>query len=80
MLARLAVVLVNVIVVTHSAGWEYERLLVHASIALRFAVLWLFAAVIGTVGDPWPSSSTRRQRRRRDLDASETVSWSRSPA
>jgi hypothetical protein len=29
--------------VTHSAGWEYERLLMSTSVSVRIAILWLIA-------------------------------------
>jgi len=33
----------NVAFVTHSAGWEYERLLMSTSVSVRIAILWLIA-------------------------------------
>jgi hypothetical protein len=39
----------NVVLVTHSAGWEYERLLVPTSVAVRIAILWMLAVLVGDV-------------------------------
>jgi hypothetical protein len=46
----------NVVFITHTAGWEYERLLVPTGIACRIALLWMLAATIGDV------TTTRAER------------------
>ena len=48
--AVLAVALANLFVVTHTAGWEYQRLLVPTGVAVRVVLLWWAATLVGGVG------------------------------
>jgi len=59
------VVVGNVVFVTHTAGWEYERLLVPSGAGLRFALVWLLAAVAGGVSAPPATAGPDPARRRR---------------
>jgi hypothetical protein len=47
----------NLVFVTHTAGWEYERLLVPTGVAVRFALVWLVAATVGGVSVAPPASA-----------------------
>lgn len=55
----------TVVMVTHSAGWEYERLLVPTGVAVRMALLWLLAALWGDVSvapaSGWRAGAPRRR-------------------
>ncbi len=62
----LVVAVVNIMMVTHTAGYEYERLLVPTGVAARIALLWLLAAL-----------GRRRQRRARQRCARSRVASSR---
>lgn len=48
--AVLALAAVNVAFVTHTAGWEYERLLLPTGVAVRLVLLWWSATLVGGVG------------------------------
>lgn len=67
----LLVAVANIVVVTHTAGWEYERLLVPTGVAARLALLWLLAAVVGDVSVAPASASPGPGRRRRDAPSSD---------
>jgi hypothetical protein len=70
----LLVAAANVVIVTHTAGWEYERLLVPTAVAARIALLWLLATVIGgvsvapTTDGPDPAHRRRGGARSRPAD------------
>ena len=66
----LVVAVANIVLVTHSAGWEYERLLVPAGVAARFALLWLLAALAGDVSVAPASAVPGRASRHRDAGSS----------
>jgi hypothetical protein len=63
----LVVVAANVVLVTHTAGLEYERLLLPTATGARFALLWLAAVTLGgvTVSAPAASAGPATQWRRR---------------
>lgn len=67
----LLVAAANVVFVTHTAGWEYERLLVPTGVAVRFALVWLLATVVGGVSAAPPASAGPASRSRR-RDATST--------
>lgn len=71
----LLVVAANLVFVTHTAGWEYERLLVPTGVAVRFALVWLLAAVVGGVdalSSGRPATAARGvSSRRRDAPSSD---------
>ena len=57
----------NLAFVTHTAGWEYERLLLGTGIAVRFALVGLLAVTAGGVSPPPPASAEPApSSRRRD--------------
>lgn len=60
----------SLVLVTHAAGWEYERLLVPIGVAARVAVLWLAAALAGGVSEPAASEPPGRAPRRRGAPSS----------
>lgn len=69
----LVVAVVNVMMVTHTAGYEYERLLVPTGVAARIALLWLLAALAGGVSVAPASVPPGRGSRRRDAGSSGPV-------
>jgi hypothetical protein len=57
----LVAVLANLVIVTHTAGWEYERLVMSVDVAFRFAVLWLLAALLSDLAVVAPASPARAE-------------------
>jgi hypothetical protein len=45
----LLVAVANLVLVTHTAGWEYERLLLPVGVGARLALIWLTATLLGGV-------------------------------
>jgi len=45
----LLVTVANLVLVTHTTGWEYERLLLPVGIGARLALVWLAATLVGGV-------------------------------
>jgi len=67
------VALANLVLVTHAAGWEYERLLVPTGVAVRVALVWLLAALVGGVSVAPASAPPARALRRRDVPSSDAA-------
>jgi hypothetical protein len=61
--AVLVLVVGNIVLVTHTAGWEYERLLIPTGVAARVTLLWLLAILAGNVDTADSASEPPRSTR-----------------